>query len=161
VELALGYYEHEPYAARRCHERPPIGAFGQDVGPLPVQDASRDEHRTGDFFRSKHSASRRERLGFDEEITVDSGHRVLRPRPAIRSKGMGRPLVTAPSGFNRTPAMQTWDEIRREWLPGGGDAPLAPEVIVAGYAAVRRFLGPTWPEDAFNGSLEAAPLGAQ
>ena len=33
-------------------------------------------------------ASGKRRLGRLEEITVDSGHRVLRPRPAIRPKGM-------------------------------------------------------------------------
>lgn len=41
---------------------------------------------------------------------------------------------------------ETWDAVRAEWLPGNMRAPFAPEVIVQGFAAARRYLGADWPE---------------
>jgi hypothetical protein len=41
---------------------------------------------------------------------------------------------------------ETWDDLRRDWLPGNMQAPFKPDVIVKGFASARRHLGDDWPE---------------
>lgn len=57
-----------------------------------------------------------------------------------------------------TSPAETWDEIRAEWLPGGGDPPFAPEVVVAAFKAARQLLGRTWPEDVSQGQRGPIPF---